>query len=432
MQSVAAYPLSRPMTTSAPPGRLWSYVRAFTLSIWMFTLVLQFWKISDWEAQQMQAREGSSIRTDFIIGFSICLAAHLTLGLSRLAAAPFQVMSTWSGRLFTTFCAITLVLAPMSLVPTTTGIYAIGTWAVYLLLFLYWQSDYRVVQRMVVVAGGILLAWLFILLLKHGLSLGFGSGIGGINRNTSASIGMAGMICCLTSPRKSIRWAAIAAGLFMALVVNSRGTLVATTIFLVVYYTCYKGTLRAAMHAAVGVLVLGAIMVAVPKLRGMLLESVLMLHDKSRGLDSGFTGRVESWKQALTSFWEKPIFGVGFRSTTHHGGGDYGQIHSGYLKILVETGFVGAFLVISAVMIECFRRFRLAIRFRDMPPQAAPTIDVAETTRINAVACGTLAMMLAFWVYEQTYINIGNAIAVVFFLMMVSPAYVTRQGTTIR
>ncbi len=430
MQSAAAYSMSQPIAVTARRGSLLAYLRAGSLSIWMFSLVWQFWAIVDWDALQEQFREGSDIKRDFLIGFAVCLAAHLTLGITAWITAPFKILSTWSGRLFTAFCALTFVLSPISLVFLTTAFYALGTWGVYLLLYLYWQSDYRTVQRMLVVAGWVVLAWLFLLAFKNGLQLGLG--IGGVNRNTTAAAALGGMICCMTSPMKSIRWAAIVAGAFMAVSVNSRGTIVAMAVFFVVYHTCYKGTWRAAIHVSLAAVLAAAIMVAVPALNKILFERILMLHDSARGIGNGFSGRVEAWKQAFASFWDNPIFGVGFRATTHHTHGEYGSIHSGYLKILVETGFVGAFLVIGATLTEAVRRFRFAIRFRNMPEQAAPTVDIPNTTRINAVACGTIFMMLAFWVYEQTYINIGNAIAIVFFLMMVAPTYITKQGETVR
>ena len=431
MLSSAAYPLSRSVAAPAVKrGGLLAYVRAGSLSIFFFTLVLQYWNISDWDALQEQMHEGTGIKKDFIAGFIVLLAAHLTLGLSAWITAPFKLTTTWSGRLFTAFCVMTFVLSPLSLVFKTTAIYALGTWGVYLLLFLYWQSNYRVVQRMLVVAGCVVLAWLFLLVAKNGLSLGLA--IGGLNRNTTAGAALAGMICCMTSPKISVRWAAIAAGIFMAVAVNSRGTMVATAVFFVVYYTCYKGTWRAAFHVGVAAVLGGAIMFAVPALNKLLFERILMLHDSARGIDSGFSGRVDAWKQAFASFWDNPVFGVGFRATTHHAHGEFGAVHSGYLKILVETGFVGAFFVIGAVVIEAIRRFRLALRFRNLSQQAAPTIDIANTTRINAVACGTIVMMLAFWVYEQLYINIGSAISIVFFLMMVAPTYITKQGETVR
>lgn len=430
MQSVAAYPLSRPITTAAPRGGFLTYVRAGSLSIWMFALLFPFLWVRDWEAQLELAREGVSFRDYYYIGFAIACAAHLTLGIGAWIAAPFRVTATLSGKLFTAFCAVVLLVSPLSLVPTTSLIYSIATFGVYVLLFLYWQGDYRIIQRMTVMAGIVVFAWLFFLTFKLGLTLW--GGIGGINRNTTGTAGLGGMTCCLMSPKKSIRWAGMALGVFMAAAVTSRGSLIALAAFLIAYYAVYKGTFRAAVHGLIALCLFGVLVLAWPHLREVVLEDILMLHDKARGIHSGFTGRLEAWKQAIDTFWNRPIFGYGFRATTHGGKGQYGAVHSGYLKLFVETGFVGGFLVVAAVVVEAMRRFRIGRRFSELSPSAAPGIDIAETTRINAIAFATIVMTMTIWVYEQLYINLGSVISVVFFLMMVAPAYVTTQGKTIR
>src|SRR6185312_3475639 len=101
-------------------------------------------------------------------------------------------------------------------------------------------------------------------------------------------------------------------------------------------------------------------------------------------------------------------------------------------KLLVETGFVGAFLILSAVISEVVRRFRIGAKFRDLVPGAVPGIDIVETRRVNALAFATIVMTMVIWIYEQLYINLGSVTSVVFFLMMVAPTYVTTQGNTIR
>lgn len=310
--------------------------------------------------------------------------------------------------------------------------YAVATWSVYALLVLYWESDYRVVQRMTVLAGMVVLGWLVLLRIKHGMPLGFGAAIGGINRNATATAALGGVVCCLLSPRRSIRWAAIAIGAYLCVVVTSRGGIVALSTFLATYYLIYKGTLRAAVHALLGLILFGVLLVASPWLQNFVFEDVMRLHDPARGLGSGFTGRVDAWEQAIDAFWDKPIFGFGFRATTHGFGEDYGAVHSGYLKILVETGFVGAFLILSAVIVEAIRRLRLALRFRQLPPHAAPGIDVVETTRINAIVCATLVLIMTIWTYEQLYFNLGAVVSVAFFLMMAAPTYITTDGVTLR
>ena len=174
--------------TAAPPrGGLITYLRAGSLTVWMLTLVLRYWYISDWQALVEQIEMGVDARAYYYYGFGIALAAHLTLGVSAWFALPFHVTSTWSGRLLTLFCVVELLLAPLSQTMRASVIYSLGTWGVYALLCLYWESDYRIVQRMTVFAGIVIMGWLFLLLAKHGLTGQFGGIIGGINRNTTAT-----------------------------------------------------------------------------------------------------------------------------------------------------------------------------------------------------------------------------------------------------
>ena len=419
---------------TAMPDRsgLLSYLRAGTLAVWVFTLLVRYWWLSDWFALQEQFQQGVNIRAYYYIGFAIALVAHLTLGLEILIAAPFKVLETWSGRLLTIFCVVTLLTAPLSLVFRATAVYAVATWGVLAMFVLYWQSDYRVVRKMVVLAGIVVLGWLYILLLKHGLIQGFGSAIGGVNRNTTATAALAGAILCQFSPRRLVRWAALAGALLLAVLVTSRGSLTAMGAFVFVYYALHRGVFKTVLHAAAAGFVVVMLLLAITPLRDFLINDVMLLNDPHRGIGSGFTGRFEFWKHAIDSFWDNPVIGVGFRSTTHGGGGDYGAVHSGYLKLLIETGLVGTILVLSAVVIEGVRRLRLAERFRDIPPAFAPGIDIASTTQVNAIACATIAMTLTLWVYEQLYINLGSVISLVFFLMLAAPAYITTQGVPLR
>jgi O-antigen ligase len=160
-----------------------------------------------------------------------------------------------------------------------------------------------------------------------------------------------------------------------------------------------------------------------PPLGRLVFDDILLLNDPNRGIGSGFTGRVGLWKAGLEGFWEKPIFGHGFRAQQAYSGS-----HSGYIKLFVETGFVGGMLMLGAVLVETVRRYRLASRFRDLPDSAAPGINVVETMRLNAVVFSTLIMVLAVWVYEQLYINLGSIVSLVFWLMMAAPTYIDVQG----
>ena len=406
------------------------YVRGASLSAWAVSLLLPYWWIANWQSMEERASEGHDFRNYYYAGFAVCFIAHLTLGMGPWFAAPFRVLSSLSGRFLTAFCLVVLMVSPLSLVPKATAVYAIATWGVYLLLYLYWDGDHRVKQRTTVLAGCAVFAWLFILMAKLGVSVGYA--VGGINRNSTGIAAVGAMICCQISPNKKIQWTAIVVAIFMALIVSSRGSLVALFAFFTAYYGAYKGTFRGATHAMIALCAFGALVLVWPHLYHVVFEDILHLHDKSRGLSGGFTGRVDLWKQAAGAFWKKPIFGYGFRASTHGHGSDIGGIHSGYLKIFVETGFVGGFLILTTVFSETLRRYRLVQRFRHMPPADAPALNVPETMRLNAIVFATLFMTLTIWVYEQQYINLGSIASLVFWLMMAAPVYVSAQGQSLR
>jgi O-antigen ligase len=247
----------------------------------------------------------------------------------------------------------------------------------------------------------LLFLWLFALLLHHGLPRGLGGGIGGINRNTTSALGLSGMICCALSAKRSVRLGGMAGCALFALMVTSRGTLVAMGVFLAVYYILHKGTTKAIWHALLAAFLMLAILLVSSYLQKLILEDVMRLHDKARGLGSGFTGRVESWLNGIEIFWRKPLTGHGFRAGI--------GAHSGYITLLVETGLFGTLLAVAALVAEAIESFR-----------------------INTVACATMFTMLTLWVYEPLYLNLGTAISLTFFLVFGAPELVAARRGPVR
>jgi O-antigen ligase len=214
--------------------------------------------------------------------------------------------------------------------------------------------------------------------------------------------------------------------------VTSRGSILATGTFLAIYYGIYKGTFKATAYAVGGVLFASLVLSAFPGLREMIFEDVMKLSDKSRGLGSGFTGRFDMWVQALEEFWKRPVFGYGFRTSSMQIGSDFGGVHSAYIKILLEGGFVGAILVIATAVVELIRRLRLATRLRTMGANEMPGMDLKESFRVNAICCASLCLLLTLWIYDQYYINLGSPISIIFFLVITAPTFITSQGITTR
>jgi hypothetical protein len=422
----------RAPVAALPNSGLLAYARGLSFSVWMFSLSFGFWYITDWGTQQELLSEGFDVKKYFYFGFGTALLAHLTLGIPAWIAAPFQMMTTWAGGLIIAFCCWMLVLSPLSVVGPTSLIYAGATLVAAIMLWLFWASNYRVLQRSLVAACWVQFGWWMVLLAKHRQPLGFGNNIGDINRNITGTAALAALICGLFAPNRYLRWAALAFAVFFCVIVTSRGSMVAMAIFGIVYIALYRGVLRAAAAGGMlGFLVLIFIL-AVPAVREKVSEKVFHIHDKSRGIGSGFTGRTEMWQQGIEWFWKKPVLGYGFRSTSHGRGVGFGGVHSAYIKIFLEAGIIGAFLILGAVVIEAYRRMRIAFRLRLLRPQDLPDINIADSLRLNVITCATLCLILTMWVYDQYYINLGSPISVVFFLLLMSPTYITKEGKLLR
>ena len=425
MQNVATYPRLQSGPFTAKRNGLLTYVRGFSLVVWMLCLQLPFWWVADWTF--WRSADGPNFHNYYYVGFAVCLCAHLTLGLNAWIRGTFGLLSMWPGRLVAVFCAIALALSPLSLAPSTTARYAVATWGVYLLTYLFWQADYRVTRKMIVLTGVVLFAWQGVLAIKHGVNVGVS--IGGILRNYTGQAGLTAMVCCMMSAKRHMQWSGIAVALFLALLVNSRGTLVAMAAFLIVYYAVFNGSYRFILFGSIAAAATIALFLIWPDLWNHLSTRVFALHDKDRGLGSGFTGRWDLLMDGINSFWKTPVFGCGFRSAFEVG---RSASHSGIIRLFVETGFVGGFLILGAIFIEMKRRFFLVQRIRDLPALALPEIDILETTRINSIAFAMYCMSLTLWVYEPVYINLGAVSSLLFWVMMVAPTYITKQGVPIQ
>jgi O-antigen ligase len=415
-----------------PSGGLFAYVRGLSLSAYLFSLLFGFWFTSDWGTSQELRGEGFDIKRYFFFGFGVALLAHLTLGVQTWIEGPFQMLSTWVGRLLTAFCALMLLLSPISRVGFTSGLFAVATWGTALMLWLFWESNYRVLQRCLVFACWLQFAWWLVLLKKHGQPFGFGYGIGDINRNVTGTAVLAAMICGLFAVNRYLRWAAVAAAVVFIVLVTSRGSMVALATFAIVYYALNFGVPKLVAHGSIAGVAALLVILIVPRLHYLVFEKVFQVHDAGRGIGSGFTGRTEMWQQGLAAFWKNPVLGYGFRCTSYAGSGDYGGVHSAFIKVFVEAGMIGGFLIIGAMVVETIRRLRISLQLRKLQPGDMPGINLAESFRINSIACATMFLTFTIWVYDQYYINLGSPISVIFFLMLMAPTYVTDQDALIR
>jgi O-antigen ligase len=424
MQNFATMGILRSLPAYPPKGNPWmTYARAATFTAWFFLLLVNYWWRQNWNDLSEMLTEGVDVKKYYYLGIGIAIAGHLTLGMRAWIEAPFDFMSTRVGKILTAFFLYLLLLTPLSVNFRASAIYLVATWGVLMLCTLFWMSDYQILRRVLSFTGIVVFAWLLILLFHHGMARGVGGTIGGINRNQIGKAALVGMICLLFATHKTIRWVGTGLSIGLLVLVTSRGTLLATGVFLSVLYALNKGTGKAMAHASLAMFFVAAVLLASTVLQQAIFEDVLRIHDEHRGVGSGLSGRVENWERGLERFWQRPLTGYGFRATAL-GDTSMTNVHSGYINLLVETGIIGTCLIVGAVMFALYERVRIVLQVRAMMDQSpAYRVLFADTFWHNSIAAATFCSVLVLWVYEPLYINLGQAMSLLFFLMLTSPLY---------
>lgn len=146
-------------------------------------------------------------------------------------------------------------------------------------------------------------------------------------------------------------------------------------------------------------------------LRGV--SDFFAIQDRHRGLESGGSGRLETWKATWNLFLANPILGVGFRAhetvlkvNT--------SAHNGYLALLAEIGLIGFVSVLFAT-VSGMRN----ILQRNQDPSQTFSYSV-----LLGLACGYFVLAI----FERYFINTGNPTSLLFLLSILGPAYPYEQS----
>jgi O-antigen ligase len=109
------------------------------------------------------------------------------------------------------------------------------------------------------------------------------------------------------------------------------------------------GGLLGAPAVCIGLILMG---VPVFDIIGNYVNSVFMITDEHRGIDSGGSGRTELWTAAVNLWLSHPIFGVGFKGHPLMMP-DQMLAHNAYLGMLADVGLVGfgSYMLITGVAI---------------------------------------------------------------------------------
>ena len=163
-----------------------------------------------------------------------------------------------------------------------------------------------------------------------------------------------------------------------------------------------------------GYVLLGACVVIGAALAAYYSESVIRgttdffaIQDRHRGVESGGSGRLETWKTTWSLFLSNPILGVGFR--THEVVLKVASsAHNGYLGLLVEIGVIGFAAVLLVSLSGLWKTWR-----RSHDPSQTFSYSV-----LLGLACGYFVLA----VFERYFINAGNPTSLLFLLSILGPS----------
>jgi O-antigen ligase len=212
---------------------------------------------------------------------------------------------------------------------------------------------------------------------------------------------------CLAIRSKIVAGMAISINFLGIVAAQSRGALVAAFVGFAIYASLRLVVVRRNRSTWI-IVISGLILIAALIIWSDLIEnfitSLLLLNDRYRGLGSGFTGRLEAWKEAFGLFLESPWFGVGFRMHER-----YMTIlpssHSGYFTLLAETGILGTLCVMIVVIAGAVRLVRTA----------------CQGHRIAALGAGLVGGYLFLAIFERVFISIGNPTSILAWMFLLMP-----------
>jgi ABC-type transporter MlaC component/O-antigen ligase len=145
--------------------------------------------------------------------------------------------------------------------------------------------------------------------------------------------------------------------------------------------------------AAIFLLIAGLLLVVAEP--DFFVNKIMRLNDPYRGLQSGVTGRDETWGEALRLWFASPLLGVGFRK--HEQLMVFSQMssHNAYIAMLADTGFLG---------------FLLYVGFLALSMRAGWRSDGGLRLFLLAV----IASYSLAGLFERRAINVGNAFSITF------------------
>ena len=403
------------------PRMLYCHVPAIGVIAYPVILLVPYWWLNDWRdlANAYETHGGLGFQ---VAGFLVFSISVLPLLIRYFGVNEFITMTTPRGVFVAFFFLLTLILPVIAGTPSFQSVaYTIITWSLIIVAGAFWSIDHTVAKRALGWASVCILFFLIILLIKHGVSNPGTAkrGIGGIQPNSFAQAALVGLTLAFFLPRW-LTYPAVATAITLMLIASSRSQLVGAIAFLLSYGTltlmaapssAERLGLATAMLAVTGaVLMLDLYLLSAhgSGLLAILSERVLLLDDPIRGLGSGFTGRTEHWEAGLKAISQAPVLGYGFRRQIV-------TAHQGYLNLMSDIGIpLGVSFVIFVVT-------EIGCRIRTTRRLAVRGLAGHGEALLHRLIAAYLISVLAEWVFEPSYLNLGVPYTVFFLLFLAAP-----------
>ncbi|MCE0523804.1 MAG: O-antigen ligase family protein [Methylacidiphilales bacterium] len=141
-------------------------------------------------------------------------------------------------------------------------------------------------------------------------------------------------------------------------------------------------------------------------------DSLFLLNDEHRGINSGGSGRTELWNAALNLWLSHPFFGVGFKGHPYMMP-DMMYAHSAYLGMLADVGLVGSAGYMIIVGVALYRTVkRGALGLTEYPQRMAILISylIYGLLESRAFSFGNSYSLLFLLVaFDSSKVRLGHA-----------------------
>jgi len=139
-----------------------------------------------------------------------------------------------------------------------------------------------------------------------------------------------------------IKIISIILGTVILFFLQSRGAMVASFLFLFIYYNNFIRN---------KIIYFFLFLITLIYFQDFIIYKVLLIDDPYRGLNTGFVGRFEGWVEGISIFFENFLFGSGYRTNVH--------VHNGFIRMFSELGLLFSLIVLIVLLKALFKNFKL-------------------------------------------------------------------------